>query len=301
MNPLVKTLLKMKKNSIATDVNCTFSKLTTLGTGGTIFLTVYPESAKQLVFVARYLVRHKIRHCYLGMGSNILASDEPFCGVVVVTTRVKETAIDGNFVTASCGVSTSKLCAELVKHGLTGGEFFGCLPATVGGAVVCNAGCFGQCAADVVESVTVLHKTKVKTLPNSRCNFAKRQSLFKNNDEYVVLLVKMRFAKADPKEVESLLKRMRDAKSAAQPLGVRSAGCVLYNEEVSVSKLIDAAGLKGFRIGGAEVSQKHAGFVINVDKATSSDIYLLINYLKRTLSEKFGVSAQTELCLVNFS
>ncbi len=300
MNPLIKTLIKMKKNSVAIDVNCTFRKLTTLGVGGTIYLTVFPNSRKQLVFVARYLKRHKIPHCFLGLGSNVLASDKPYNGVAVVTTRVKDICVDNLSVTASCGVSTSKLCSELVQNGLTGGEFFGCLPATVGGAVVCNAGCFGQCAADVVQSVTVLHNGKIKTLSNAQCNFSKRQSLFKNNGEYLVLSAKMCFAKANPHQIQQLLSQMREQKSAAQPLGVRSAGCVLYNAEVAVSKLIDQAGLKGYKIGGAEVSEKHAGFVINVDKATSTDIYLLIEYMKKTLAEKFNVKAETELCLVNF-
>lgn len=300
MNPLVRTLIKMKKNLVHIDVNCTFRKLTTLGVGGTIYLTLFPNSQKQLIFVSRYLNRHKIRHCYLGAGSNVLASDEPYEGVAVVTTQVKDIYTDGLSVTASCGVSTSKLCSELVRHGLSGGEFFGCLPATVGGAVVCNAGCFGQCAADVVQSVTVLHKGRIKTLKNSQCGFARRQSMFKNSKDYVVLSAKMLFTKADPCRIQQVLSQMREQKAAAQPLGVRSAGCVLYNEEVAVSRLIDTAGLKGYRIGGAEISEKHAGFVINVDKAASSDIYLLIEYMKRTLAEKYGVRAETELCLINY-
>lgn len=300
MNKLIRTILKMKKKSVPFDVNCTFRKLTTLGCGGTIYLTVFPANTKQLLFVARYLRRNKVPHCFLGSGSNVLASDEPYRGVVVVTTRVKDIAVDGTSVTAFCGASTSRLCSELVGHGLSGGEFFGCLPATVGGAVVCNAGCFGQCTADVVESVTVLHKGRLRVLSNLQCEFTKRRSLFKNNDDYVVVSVRMRFAKSDPTQISRLLAQMRARKAAAQPLGVRSAGCVLFGDAAPVSQLIDIAGLKGFRIGDAEVSRKHAGFVINVDKAASSDIYLVIQHLKKTLADKFGIRAQTELCLINW-
>ncbi len=297
---LLKTLLKMKKKQVAIDVNCTFRQLTTLGAGGTIYLTVFPDSVKQLIFVARYLRRKKVPHCFLGHGSNVLASDKPYNGVVVVTTRVKNICVDGNTVTADCGVSTSKLCSELVQNGLSGGEFFGCLPATVGGAVVCNAGCFEQCAADVVQSVTVLRKGRLKTFTNAQCNFSKRQSVFKNNGDYVVLQITMKFVKSQPQQISALLAKMRADKAATQPLGVRSAGCVLYSDNAPVSKLIDQAGLKGYTVGGAQVSEKHAGFVINVDKATSSDIYLLIEHLQKTLLQKYGVVAERELCLINF-
>lgn len=297
---LLQTLLKMKKKNVPLDVNCTFRQLTTLGTGGTIYLTLFPQNVKQLIFVAKYLRRRKVLHCFLGHGSNVLASDLPYNGVVVVTTRVKNIFVAETTVTADCGASTSKLCSELVQNGLSGGEFFGCLPATVGGAVVCNAGCFGQCAADVVQSVKVLHKGKVKTLSNAQCNFSKRQSVFKNNGQYVVLQVTMRFAKSSSQQIDEVLAQMRKTKAETQPLGVRSAGCVLYNDSVPVSKLIDLAGFKGYTVGGAQVSEKHAGFVINVDKATSSDIYLLIEQIRQTLLNKYGVAAEREVCLVNF-
>lgn len=297
---ILKTLLKMKKKQVPLDVNCTFRQLTTLGTGGTIYLTVFPQNLKQLIFVARYLRRHKVLHCFLGHGSNVLASDLPYHGVVVVTTRVKNIVVSNDVVRADCGASTSKLCSELVQNGLSGGEFFGCLPATVGGAVVCNAGCFGQCAADVVQSVTVLRKGKVKTLSGLQCNFSKRQSVFKNNGQYVVLQATMRFSKSSSQQIDQVLAQMRKTKAETQPLGVRSAGCVLYSDSAPVSKLIDLAGFKGYTVGGAQVSEKHAGFVINVDKATSQDIYLLIEQIRQTLLNKFGVEAEREVCLVNF-
>ncbi len=290
----------MKKNNEIAERNCTFGKLTTFGVGGKIYLVVYPQSVKQLVVVARYLFRHKVPHYFLGHGSNVLASDADYNGVVVVTTQVKEMSADGNVVTVSCGMSTSKLCSELVNRGLTGGEFFGCLPATVGGAIVCNAGCFGQCAAQVVESVTVLYKGRVKRLSNSKCRFGVRNSIFKNNGDYLILRAQLRFATGSPKQIQQTLTAMRQKKAETQPLGCRSAGCVLYSEKAAVSKLIDQAGLKGFKLGGAAVSEKHAGFVINLDKATAQDIYLLIEYVKNTVEEKFGVVPKTELCFVNF-
>ena len=300
MKNLEKILSAMGKKGVRTDCNCTFAKLTTFGSGGKIALTLYPDSVKKLIFAEKYLRRHKIPRYYLGHGSNVLASDNDYDGVVVVTSQAKKICVEKRFVTADCGVSTSSLCALLVKNGLTGGEFFGCLPATVGGAVVCNAGCFGQCAEQVVQSVVALRRGKLVRLSQKQCGFQKRQSVFKRNDDFVVLQVVMKFSSARPSEVQAAVAQMRKKKSETQPLSVRSAGCVLFSEKTAVSRLIDLAGLKGFKIGGAQVSEKHAGFVINLDKATSKDIYLLIQHVKNVVTQKFGILPQTELCFVNF-
>ena len=300
MDKMEKLIARFAKRKVPLDESCTFAKLTTFGCGGRIRLTLFPISVRQLTYVARCLARHKIPHCFLGHGSNILASDDFYDGAVVVTSRVKDLSINGQYVVAACGVSSVKLCSELVKSGLDGGEFFGCLPATVGGATACNAGCFKQCVKQVVVGVTVLHNGRKKFLTNEQCKFAYRNSIFKNNAEYLILEVHMRFPKASPRQIQATLTEMRKVKFQTQPLSARSAGCVLYSDKGAVSKLVDQAGLKGFRIGGAEVSEKHAGFVINLDKATAKDIYLLIEYVKSTIAEKFGITPQTELCLINF-
>ncbi len=295
-----KLCLSMKKKGVEALRDKSFSQLTTFGCGGEISVTLCPKTVKQLIFVAKYLRRHKIRHCFLGRGSNVLASDADYCGVAVSTVGVNEIFVQDVRVVADCGAATSSLAKVLAKNGLTGGEFFGCLPATVGGAVVCNAGCFGQSASGVVESVFVLRKGKPMWLSKEQCDFSVRESVFKNNQDFVVLQVKMQFKKALPSQVKARIDRMIQKKVQTQPLSERSAGCVLFNDKVAVSRLVDIAGLKGFKLGGAQVSEKHAGFVINLDKATSKDIYLLIRYVKNVLLEKFGTKAITEVCLINF-
>lgn len=289
----------VKKHGIPYKTDDDFRHLTTIGTGGKIALTLYPKDVRQLVWSAKLLKKRKASHVFVGNGSNILAGDNAYCGVVVVTKGVCQVETNGQYVTACCGANTASVATELVKNGLTGGEFLGCIPATVGGAVVCNAGCFNQCAAQIVESVDVLYKGRRRRIPVGQCKFGKRTSLFKNNTDYLVLSATFRFPRASVTQVRQTLSDMRMKKAETQPLGVKSAGCVLYDEKVSVSKLIDQAGLKGFTIGGAQVSKKHAGFVINLDKATSTDIYLLIEFVKNTLRERFGVVPQTELCFVN--
>lgn len=291
----------MKKNLIPYDTNKSFSGLTTLGAGGTIKLVAYPSTPRKAVRLIRVLDKLKVQYTVMGCGSNILASDEKYDGVVVVTTQMKQVALRRNTVYAQAGASTITLAKVLCEKGLTGGEFFACLPATVGGAVVCNAGCFNQDVKSCVTSVTVLYKGRVLTIPASKCVFAKRQSVFKNDGGYVVLSAKFKFKQGNADEIAATIEEMRNRKAATQPLNYRSAGCVLYHERVAVSRLLDEAGLKGYAIGGAQVSTKHAGFVVNVDKAASKDIYLVIRHMKQTLFARYGIMAKVEVCLVNFT
>lgn len=290
----------MHSLGIASNTNCTFANLTTLGVGGTISLVVYPSSTQQLISTTRYLRRNKIPFYILGKGSNVLASDDHFDGVVISTKNLCNIASDGNFVTAECGAPTAKVAQICIAKGFAGGEFLACLPASVGGVVVCNAGCFGQCAKDIVHSVKVLHNGVVKTLSAKDCNFAHRNSIFKNAS-YVVLQVTFCFQSSTPTQVSHKIQWMRGQKAKTQPLGAKTAGCVLYNENVPLSKLIDEAGLKGYQIGQAKVSKKHAGFVINIDKSTSKDIYLLVSYIQQVLWERYNVTSQWELNLLNFA
>ena len=291
----------MKKKSVQSCTDLSFAKLTTFGSGGTIKLVVYPDTVAKLVYVIRRLNDLGVNYIVLGNGSNILASDEIFDGVAVSTLKLKQIKVRGRTVTAQAGASTVTLAKQLQDKGLSGGEFFACLPASVGGTVVMNAGCFGQDVMSVLTSVTVLHKGKVCTISANKCKFGKRNSLFKNNRDYVVLSAKFKFTKSNPQIVADTINDWRARKAATQPLNYRSAGCVLYHDKVAVSRLIDETGLKGFQIGGAKVSDKHAGFVVNVDKAKSKDIYLIIKHVKNTLESKYGITAKLEVCLVNFT
>ncbi len=290
----------MKKLSIPYDANCTFSQLTTLGVGGTISLTIFPHETTQLVLATRYLTKNKIPFCILGKGSNVLASDDHFDGVVICTKNLSSVVASGQYVTSQCGTPTAKVAQLCVTKGLSGGEFLACLPASVGGVVCCNAGCFGQCAKDIVYSVKVMRNGVVKTLFNKDCNFSHRNSLFKGGN-FVILEVVFRFEHSTPTQVTHKIQRMKMQKGKTQPLGSKTAGCVLCNENVALSKLIDDAGLKGYQVGQAKVSKKHAGFVINIDKATAKDIYLLIRHIQRVLLQKYNVTSQVELNLLNFA
>ena len=298
---LLLLLSKMKKYSVETCLNKQFSELTTLGCGGKIKITTYPDTVRKLVKVVRLLEKLGVDHYILGRGSNVLASDDEYDGVVIVTTKMLRISAHGVRFFALAGTSTLKVYKELEKRGLTGGEFLSCLPATIGGATVSNAGCFGQDMKSILHSVTVLYKGKKRKLSAKECNLTKRNSIFKQNTDYTVLAVKLKLTRSTPEEVKQKSLQMRTTKWDTQPLNYRSAGCMLYHDNTSISRLTDQAGLKGFAIGGAQVSDKHAGFILNVDKATAKDIYLVMQHVERTVWERFGVQAKREICLVNFS
>ena len=297
---LAQIVFKLKKYSVETHLDKSFSQLTTLGVGGKIALTAYPDTARKLVKTLRLLSNLGVQTYLLGKGSNVLASDDDFDGVVVVTTKLAGVRLKGRCAYALAGTSTVTLSKLLTEQGLSGGEFLACLPATIGGAVVGNAGCFGQDVKSVLRSVTALKNGKKYNLGAKKCKLGKRDSIFKR-EEYTVIGVKLRFTQSTKEAVAQTVADMREKKALAQPLNYRSAGCVLYHDTVALSRLIDEAGLKGYRVGGAEVSTKHAGFVLNIDKATALDIYLVIQHVEQTIWERYGLRAKREICLINFN
>ena len=294
-------IAKMKKYSVETRLDKRFDELTTLGAGGKIKITIYPDTVSKLVKAIRSLNKLKVEYYVLGKGSNVLASDADYDGVVIVTTKMTKISAHGVRLSALAGTSTLAVYKETEKRGLGGGEFLSCLPATIGGATVSNAGCYGQDVKGILQSVTVLHGGRVKKLFAKQCKLAKRNSLFKQDASYTVLSVKLKFTQSTPDEVRQKSQHMRKAKSDTQPLCYRSAGSMLYHDSTSISRLADQAGLKGYTVGGAQVSTKHAGFILNVDKASSKDIYLVMRHVERTIWERYGIVPKREICLVNFN
>ena len=299
-NVFQQVLAKMKKLSVEVSLDKLFSQLTTLGCGGKIKITLYPDTPYKLVKCVRLLTKLKVAYYVLGKGSNVLASDSDFDGVVIVTTKMNRISAHGCKICAMAGASTLKVYQVTEQLGLTGGEFLSCLPATVGGATVSNAGCFGQDVKGILHSVTALHNGKVHKLTAAQCKLAKRNSIFKQSGDYVLLFVRFKLTRSTQEEVKRKSQQMRHTKSQMQPLNYRSAGCMLYHDSVSISRLTDEAGLKGYCVGGARVSDKHAGFILNVDKATAKDIYLVMQHVERAMWTRYGVQAKREICLVNF-
>lgn len=291
-------LAKMKKYCKITSSDMAFSGLTTLGCGGKIKLVVFPQTQSEFVRCLCLAQKYCIRYVVLGNGSNVLAGDGDFDGVVFVTKGLRVAAVNGCRVRVECGASTASVANLLAKSGLSGGEFLACLPGTIGGAVVTNAGCYGLCMSQIVESVDVLVGDKKRRLTVEKCAFGYRKSAFCDNSA-VILSVRLRLRQGESVQIRKLQREMLLSKKQAQPLDVRSAGSVFFHDRVPISKYIDRLGLKGYRVGGAAVSAKHAGFIVNLGGATAADVLAVAEHVRVRLAEAYGLVPQRELRLVN--
>ena len=293
-------LLQQKlSRRVALYTNKSFADLTTIGCGGKIALVAYPSTVRQLRLSVKLAKKHQVKYLILGRGSNFLASDDSFFGLVICTSKLNKVRRFATTVGCQCGANTARVATFCAKRGLTGAEFWYCLPASVGGAVAMNAGCFGNETANVVKTVRYLDGTKIKRAKTGKCKFSKRNSIFKNSS-LVVLSVKLKLRRSKAQDVVATCKQLMEIKRSTQPLGQRSFGSAFFNSSGTASRLIDQAGLKNYQIGGAKVSNVHAGFVINIDKATSFDIYLLLLHIKEQVYLRFGESLQLEVQTTGF-
>ncbi|MCH5155356.1 MAG: UDP-N-acetylmuramate dehydrogenase [Clostridiales bacterium] len=262
----------------------TLSEFTTFGIGGAAKSIQLARSRSQLIDLA-YI------GTVLGRGSNILASDSGVDGVIVIN-RYEHVVRKGTSVYAGSGTRLSALCGALAELGLSGMEWASGIPGTVGGAVRMNAGAFLGEMSDVVTSAEVLRDGHVITLDKPDIGFGYRTSGLKTDD--VVIGATIALSTDSPSAIRKRCERYRALRKNSQPVG-RSAGSIFKNPpHVSVGKILDEAGLKGLRRGGAVISQKHANIIVNTGGATAKDVCALIAEMRKALLER-GVEAQEEI------
>lgn len=271
---------------------------TTVRVGGNCDAFVTPSSVSQIVNVIKELKNRKIQYYVIGNGSNLLVSDENINAVIInLGRKFSKIDFDGNKVTALSGCAVPKLALEAKKKGLSGLEFACGVPGTVGGAVFMNAGCYGSDFSQIVEEVTYLDKEdNIKTIKNKDIHFGYRKSIFKDNKDFVILSATFRLEKADISKIEEKMKENSLARRTKQPLEYPNFGSTFKRPEgYFVGKLIQDAGLRGYKIGGAQVSEKHTGFIVNVDNASCRDIIELIRYIQKVVYEQFEVKLEPEV------
>ncbi|MCR4674206.1 MAG: UDP-N-acetylmuramate dehydrogenase [Lachnospiraceae bacterium] len=271
---------------------------TTFRIGGKADYYVEPvyEEVKPLF---SFLMENNIPYTLIGNGSNLLVSDEGIEGVVVsFGTNLSEIELDGNMICAQAGILLSRLGAFALEHSLAGLEFASGIPGTLGGAISMNAGAYGGEMKDVVRFVTVLEKGEVKRYSGNEMEFSYRHSRILGSDS-IVLSVEMELKEGNPSEIQGLMKELNQRRVDKQPLNFPSAGSTFKRPEgYFAGKLIEDAGLKGYTVGGAQVSEKHSGFVINIGGATSKDVCQLISDVQRIVKEKFDVELEPEVRLI---
>ena len=269
--------------------------------GGPARYFALPATEEQFISVMRALRVSNERYIIIGNGSNILFSDHGFNGVVISTCSMKDVSADGNKITALCGASVIKTAIEAQKNSLSGLEFAYGIPGTIGGCISMNAGAYGGQMSDVVLETKCydINNDRMFSLTAKQQDFGYRHTIFTDHPEYVVISSTFELAPDDPADIQARMSDYMSRRQDKQPLEFPSAGSVFKRPEgYFAGKLIEDCDLKGFSVGGAQVSEKHAGFIINRGGATANDVSDLIEHIKKTVFDRFGVMLECEVKLV---
>lgn len=280
-------------------INEPMKRHTSFRTGGNAEWFAVPETVEELKAVLAACKKAGVPWYVVGNGSNLLVSDKGFPGVIISTGKFDRLEVNGENMTAGAGVLLSRAAGAAYKAGLTGLEFAAGIPGSVGGASVMNAGAYGSEMKDVLKTVTVLTGGgEVKVLPAGELELGYRTSVIPKRG-LLVLEAEFSLRKGNSADIKAVMDGLAARRKDKQPLEFPSAGSTFKRPEgYFAGKLIEDAGLKGFCVGGAEVSVKHAGFVINKGGATASDIYSLCKEVERRVGETFGVSLEMEVKLL---
>ena len=277
------------------------SKHTTYGIGGPAMAYINPKDRFDLSNILKFSTKNEIPVYFIGTGSNLLVADNGIEGIVLTPAKsLKQLEIKKNRVVAESGVMLGKLVKECIKHNLTGLESLIGVPGTLGGALVMNAGAFGGEISNFLKSVDIMTMSgEINTFSNSDIDFSYRFSSFKK-DEFI-LRARFKLQTEVPEIINHKKLKASSGRKTNQPLRYRSAGSVFKNhKDYAAGYLIDNAGLKGTKIGDAEISTHHANFFINHGNASASDISALIRIAREAVLKKFGIELELEIRTLGF-
>lgn len=300
MNNFILELEKFNLGKIEKDIS--LSTLTTYKTGGIAKLVVYPNNINNLKQLLKLIHKHNIKYFILGKGSNTLFSDKEFNGVIIKLDKLNNFKIKETEIYVESGMILSKLVQASIKNELTGLEFAIGIPGTIGGAIYMNAGAYGSKMSNIIKSVIVLdEKLQIEEIPLEKLKFDYRYSIFQANKNLICVAANIKLEHGNHDEIASKIKENLLKRKNSQPLEYPSAGSVFRNPEGNYAgKIIEELGLKGKNIGGAEISTKHANFIINKNNASSSDILNLIKLVQKEVKDKYKIDLKLEQQLVNW-
>ncbi len=288
----------LKVNDVEYKKKEKLSKYSTIKIGGEAEIIAYPDTEDNLTALISFCRKISIKHKIVGNMSNILPSDNGYKGVIIKTDRLNSFEIFGNTVRTGCGVKLPILSKYLADAGLSGFEGLSGIPGQIGGSVCGNAGAFGREMSDIVSSVIVYSPEDDKKFEISRdkLDFSYRKSMI-SEKSLVLLSVKFSFTNSERGLILSEMRRCREIRKAKQPIDYPSLGSFFMKtkEGIPAARLIDECGLKGTAIGGAMVSTKHAGFIINSSSAKSADVKSLSSLVEECVFERFSVKLCREV------
>lgn len=284
------------------ETNVSLKKYTTYRVGGNAICIVYPKNVECLIKLMRFINHYGIKYKMLGNGSNLIFSDKLYDGILIKLDEFDNIDIYGSKIKVGAGYSLMKLSRVAMKNSLTGLEFAAGIPGTVGGAIFMNAGAYKSDMGYIVQSIKVLTPDlKVVEFENKELNFHYRTSFLKTHPGYICLEAIIRLEKGSKEAIEEVMKNRLKRRVESQPLNYPSAGSVFRNpNDMFAGQLIEQAGLKGMKQGGAMISDKHANFIINVGNATGEDVRNLILYTQNKIKEKYNVDLKLEQEFVNW-
>lgn len=288
----VKYLDKIKFNE-------NLSKYHTFRINGIAKLVIEPTETEELVDIIKICKDNNYKFNIIGNGSNILFENGCYEGVLIVTKKMKTFEIDGNKIKCACGVPMPLIAQQALKHSLAGLEKLSGIPGTIGGAIKMNAGAYGVEIKDVLTSVTICDKDcSVRTIDPKELELSYRYSNVTQKG-YVIIGCELTLTPGNYDDIKQVIDECRNKRLASQPIEYPNAGSIFKKEgEHFAGKLIDDCGLKGFSVGGAMVSTKHANFIVNKENATFQDVIDLITYIKQTIYIQNKVQLHTEVEII---
>lgn len=277
------------------------SKHTTMGVGGPCECFIVAKSQEDIEKVVEFSKEYDLPLYILGRGSNCIFTDKGYKGIVLkISSDFGNIEVDGENIKVQSGCMIAKVARYAMENGLSGLEFASNIPGSIGGAIRMNAGAFGGEMKDIViETEYIDENGEIKRINNKQHEFSYRTSIFKKNPKLVVINTTIKLKPRNKEEIKRLTEEISLKRKESQPYDYPSSGSVFKRMDgVVVSKLIDEAGLKGYTIGGAQVSYKHAGFIVNTGNAKASDVISLIDLVKQKIKEKYNINIETEVEIV---
>lgn len=271
---------------------------TTFKIGGNCIALIEPREISDIIEAVKICRENSIKFFIIGNGSNLLVPDEGYNGVIIkLKGEFSTIQVEGEYLIVNSGAKLSEVYTVAYENSLTGFEFASGIPGTIGGAIYMNAGAYGGEMKDIVESVQVLDldNFELRELKNEELEFSYRKSIIQRKN-YIVTTIKLKLQKGNKEEIKAVYEDLRERRNSKQPLNFGSAGSTFKRPEGHfASKLIEDAGLKGYHINDAWVSEKHSGFVVNKGNASYKEVMELIEYVQKVVFEKFGVKLETEV------
>ena len=291
----------LKSQEIEYNTDVIMSEHTTFKIGGKAKLVIYPKNEKEICNTIKILNEKLIPFIFLGRCSNVLVSDDGITDKAVIKTDLlKGISVKGDVLTAYSGEKLFAVAEAAMKNGLSGFEFAAGIPGSAGGAIYMNAGATGGEISDIItRAVFVDEKGELLDIALAKSDFSYRKSIFMLR-KCCIIKADFKLVKGDANSIRTKIKSLIDKRNEAQPLTYPSAGSVFKRPEgYYASALIDECMLKGVIVGGAQVSEKHAGFIINRENATCTDVLKLVELVKQTVLEKKGVVLETEIVFID--